>query len=422
MSREVLPKEKTQLRPAPRSAGDGMESLDHQQKNSSTLTARSAPVTVARHADHTDLPKPTKRREPKFVPYEPYKAAVTPLVHTPLPPLTKKNAKSTATKLAALEIPFPLQAEVRKKRVNGETCPVISVVREVPEGTVDEDSRGEDWEGCRRSLEKKVEVLEEEKKDVENQLRVQLQVNRELKKLLVASLGEDMQARIQFLSEDKAKLAEEISFYSTKLQEGMEEMDRLAIQCDVWRTKFLASSLMIDELAGWKAKLTHQCEDFQESLQWLANEHQHLETNIVATYRMLTRLQETLLPNCRNNNNFAGTKTTTLTGNTGPMDLLQLTTATQQLARALYHGVHGGSNLKLSAGPHVTKTPAERFACRAEQAFEDLKCSFTPSSTVEDALSSSIMSKKCHVNGKPSHDYAVIACCRHCSGHKLETV
>lgn len=49
-------------------------------------------------------------------------------------------------------------------------------------------------------------------------------------------------------------------------------------------------SLMIDELAGWKARLMHQCEDFQESLQWIASEHQHLETNITATFRWVFRL------------------------------------------------------------------------------------------------------------------------------------
>ncbi|XP_064455360.1 golgin-45-like [Ornithodoros turicata] len=419
MSQEILHREWTQLQPAPRSAGDGMESLDHQGTIPSRLGATSCHTTANDIGSSFDLPRPTKRREPKFVPYEPYKAAVAPI----LPTRTLSTAeKKLATKLATLEIPFPLQAEVRKKKGNGDACPVISVVREVPEGMVGKDDGGEDWQGRLGLVEKRVEALQKEKEDVENQLRVQLQVNSELKKLLVASLGEDVQARVQFLSEDKAKLADDISFYSAKLEEGMEELDRLSIQCDVWRTKFLASSLVIDELANWKSRLTHQCEDFQESLQWLTNEHQHLETNVLTTYRILMKLQGTLLSDVHNDNSAKISTGTTSPDNTQPRDLLQIAAATQQMARALYHRVHGGSNLKLPACPHVTKTPAERFACRAEQAFEDLKSSFAASSTIEDTLSSSIMSKKCHINGKPLHDYSVIACCRHCSGHKLEIV
>lgn len=396
-------KGKTQLHPASRSDGDGMED---------TSVTKSAPRQLTSPSSSpADLPHPVKRREPKFVPYEPYKAAVTPI----MPPATTR--RSHRTKLAALEIPFPLMREEDRGRRNIERpSPVISVVREVPEGTAATgcivESNGDATPHRVASLEQQLETLREQKHDVENQLRVQIQVNGELKKLLVASLGEDMQARVQFLSEDKAKLADDISFYSAKLQEGMEEVDRLSIQSDVWRSKFLASSLMIDELAGWKARLMHQCEDFQESLQWIASEHQHLETNITATFRLLTKLRDMLSPDLSE-------KQSTLAE--APKDLLQLSASTQQLARAVCQAAHGGANLRLLPAPNVVQTPAERFAQRTETAFETMKRSFTPATAAEAVLSSSLVSKKCQVNGKPTHDCATISCCRHCSGH-LETV
>lgn len=60
--------------------------------------------------------------------------------------------------------------------------------------------------------------------------RIQVDVNADLKKLLVASLGEDMQERVQFLTEDKNRLASEIAFYTQKLQKDLGHIDELNIE------------------------------------------------------------------------------------------------------------------------------------------------------------------------------------------------
>lgn len=57
-----------------------------------------------------------------------------------------------------------------------------------------------------------------------------MDVNSDLKKLLVASLGEDMQERVQFLTEDKNRLASEIAFYTHKLQKDLGHIDELSIE------------------------------------------------------------------------------------------------------------------------------------------------------------------------------------------------
>lgn len=66
-------------------------------------------------------------------------------------------------------------------------------------------------------------------------------VNAELKKLLVASLGEDLNERFDCLVQSKARLAHEVSSSSHRLGNLYEQLEKLSIQCDVWRSKFLAS-------------------------------------------------------------------------------------------------------------------------------------------------------------------------------------
>jgi hypothetical protein len=67
------------------------------------------------------------------------------------------------------------------------------------------------------------------------------QINAELKNLLVASIGEDWEPKVESLSSDKAILGEYVKHYSDSLTRQTEEKDNISIECDVWRSKFLAS-------------------------------------------------------------------------------------------------------------------------------------------------------------------------------------
>ena len=88
--------------------------------------------------------------------------------------------------------------------------------------------------------------------DAEKALRIQIQVNSEVKKLLVASVGEDIEAKVDFLTQDKARLAADIRQYSNKISRDFEEKEKLSVESDLWKSKFLASSVIVDELARWK--------------------------------------------------------------------------------------------------------------------------------------------------------------------------
>lgn len=117
--------------------------------------------------------------------------------------------------------------------------------------------------------------------DLAAQLRVQKEVNRELKRLLVASVGSDLQHCLEQISEEKALLSHNLDASLQQLMENSEEYDRVSIECDIWRSKFLASRVMVDELAGWKAELTLQFKDSQHALKCLLDERTELCKQLV---------------------------------------------------------------------------------------------------------------------------------------------
>lgn len=97
--------------------------------------------------------------------------------------------------------------------------------------------------------------------EAKKQLNIQIQVNSEVKKLLVASVGEDIEAKVDFLTQDKARLSADIRQYSNKISRDFEEKEKLYVESDLWKSKFLASSVIVDELARWKGMLMHRNED-----------------------------------------------------------------------------------------------------------------------------------------------------------------
>lgn len=89
--------------------------------------------------------------------------------------------------------------------------------------------------------EKKISELVKERDYFESQLKFQVQVNSELKNLLVAAVGEDLQTKVNVLTEDKLQLARALLNSAHNLSSHTEQIEYLAGQCEVWRSKFLAS-------------------------------------------------------------------------------------------------------------------------------------------------------------------------------------
>ncbi|OQR74182.1 hypothetical protein BIW11_09244 [Tropilaelaps mercedesae] len=145
----------------------------------------------------------------------------------------------------------------------------------------------------RNKLLRRVDQLERQLETLHEQYKIQVDVNADLKKLLVASLGEDMQERVQFLTEDKNRLASEIAFYTRKLQKDLGHIDELSIEVDVWRTKYLATSLLVTELATIKAELMQRCDDFEKAAEISRKERADITDEVFKAYNILreTHLQ-----------------------------------------------------------------------------------------------------------------------------------
>ena len=85
------------------------------------------------------------------------------------------------------------------------------------------------------------ERLSVEKECLADQLQVSSAQNAELKRLVVASMGDDLGTQLDAMTHNKAHLAQSIVNYTNQLSQGQESIEKLAIQCDIWRTKYLAT-------------------------------------------------------------------------------------------------------------------------------------------------------------------------------------
>jgi hypothetical protein len=192
----------------------GMKQLQPPPEDLSKLSFSPVkPVGEVVHLTPHLVPRPESRglstgaanKEPKFVPYEPYKGAVQPIM------AAKKKLKRTAS--TEVEI----CREPSKELLTPLPHPMI-------QGAADA-------------------ALMAQVKSLETELRFQEQVNSELKRMLVAAVGEDVEVKVHHLTEDKLHLARALVNNSESITSHQEKLETVAGQCEVWRSKFLASRL-----------------------------------------------------------------------------------------------------------------------------------------------------------------------------------
>ena len=167
-----------------------------------------------------------KDREPKFVPYEPYKAAVTHLVE----PVKRRRPGNVVVDKGVEEV-----------------CDQERLGLEVHHAEAHHDER-----------DAQIQRFKDELAEKEKQIRIQtqvwmyqqcpmahpylshLQINTEVKRLLVASVGEDIEAKVDYLTQDKARLSADIRQYASKISRDFEEKEQLSVESNLWKSKFLA--------------------------------------------------------------------------------------------------------------------------------------------------------------------------------------
>lgn len=197
--------------------------------------------------------------------------------------------------------------------------------------------------------------LLQDKEGLSNQLRVQTEVNRELKKLLVASVGDDLQYHFERLAREKNHLILENETLCRNLSHTAEQLERMSIQCDVWRSKFLASRVMAEELTNARAALQRQTRDAQCAIQDLLREREEFSRDMTHTHRCLEQLlvslqwgrQQTYYPSAQ------------------PLSTGDLATANHKLADAINAHLLGkleNSGGKKNLSTEICNTPAEKMA------------------------------------------------------------
>merc|ERR1719234_2401928 len=229
-------------------------------------------------------PAVRKQREPKFVPYEPYKGAVSFLDSScsRKPPLSGRGGSSggfgsldRASRGSSVESPASLVSAVsfREDRELDEASPLAANYRAMLE-----------------VKEKEIEQLRSQAEASDRQLKIQTKVNSEVKKLLVASVGEDIEARVDFLTQDKARLAADVMQYSNRVASEWEARDALGVESDVWKSKYLASSVIVEELEKSRQEASARAEALEHAARRLLGERQGLRQTLASTQQLLQGL------------------------------------------------------------------------------------------------------------------------------------
>ncbi|XP_032040110.1 golgin-45 [Aythya fuligula] len=285
------------------------------------------------------------------------------------------------------------------------------------DGTVDPKKEQTELKNALEKLKNSEKRLLQDKEGLSNQLRIQTEVNRELKKLLVASVGDDLQYHFERMAREKNQLILENEVLGRNMSQLSEQLERMSIQCDVWRSKFLASRVMADELTNTRAILQRQTRDAQSAIQDLLNERDQFRQEMIETQKLLEELmvslqwgrQQTYYPSAQ------------------PYTTTELATVNCKLAKAvsshLLGNVGTSSPKKTSTAVEFCNTPAEKMAERVLRVLDPAACTETSAeaSFSETSPSSFLSTKKNIGRFHPYTRYEDITfnCCNHCQGELI---
>ncbi|VVC88483.1 unnamed protein product [Leptidea sinapis] len=206
-------------------------------------------------------------KNPKFVPYEPYPAAVKPLT----PHLHKKNTKKSKNHM---DINTLVSQMSQMKTSLNEYKPRTKLLSS--------NSTSDEKGSQNNEMQEKIDSLIKENACLQEQLKQQVQ---------------DLEVQVQSLNDDKKHLANALLNSAQHLTTHQEQTEWLAGQCEVWRSKFLASSLLIEELAECKKLLSEKTINLQQAVKQLLDERCRVQDMMKCTYKGLYSLHEKWLEN-----------------------------------------------------------------------------------------------------------------------------
>ncbi|XP_068616507.1 golgin-45 [Brachionichthys hirsutus] len=350
-----------------------------------------------------------------------------------LPPLKVAGPKPGSKRVHPAPPPLGV---LHLGKVNREACTEVEAVRIlVPRASISRTSRAglvegkgeagrrdpsplpvaEDWRGQLEKLQNSERRLLQDKEGLYNQLRVQTEVNRELKKLLVASVGDDLQYHFERMSREKNQLILENESLGRSAAHTAEQLERRSIQCDVWRSKFLASRVMAEELTNARAALQRQTREAQGAIQDLLLEREEFSRDMLLTHRSLEQLlvslqwgrQQTYYPSAQ------------------ALSTGELAAANHELADAINsHLLGSGAPAPASAkAEQLCSTPAEKMAEKVLKILDPISSSESKAdSPLGDSAPSSFLGNRKRIGRfHPYTRYENITfnCCERCTGDIL---
>ncbi|XP_033637996.1 golgin-45-like [Asterias rubens] len=263
-------------------------------------------------------------------------------------------------------------------------------------------------------LARELRTVTDEKMEMGVEMAVQNQVNRDLKKLLVASMGSDLQAQLENLSSERAQLAQDLENTIKTLATERETLERVNIQCDVWRSKFLGSRLQVDEAVTSRTRLDMALQEACFALKKTVEERDEIRTHMMQTQRLLHYLSNALQ---RTHSLSEDTKTSS--------NVLTLALLNEQMAsmisKHLLGDVGHSQQKSTSQFEFVEWTSAEMLAKeillnrQPSLKLEQLKA--LPSSAMSlsaDSLPKTNIAQRFHPH--TTYENLTVNCCKYCKG------
>lgn len=430
----------------PRLGGDGMdsESLKHYQP----LTTPPRAWTRSNLNNSDRSTSVNKRTKSKYVPHEPVKAAVKPLS-------ALKSSSSNSSSVSVSSRPqspssFPgnhgkfrksmsptsilipnsgslspiscgspkhfspppashggsgvIQNKAVQESVVLNMSPILDKVKKHSSSPPPDEERQVEGQQSRQHGD--VEKLLKEMKDIRDDLEVQLKVNSDLKKMLVAAMGEDLHCKVESLVRTKAQLATEIGGYTKKICDDYESIDQLAVLADKWRTKFMAGRVLVEQVTGQRDELQARVSESQRALQHLLQERQQLKDWMLQTHRHLKLLRDSFDPI------YAKKSPPTIP------NILELSRTNLLLVEGVKLALLGPINMyptALDAGVQNGLSPAEQLAY---QVLVDASESsmVTPGPVKSGAASSVSSATYTRFHPQVRYDNITFNCCMKCKG------
>uniref|UniRef100_A0A2R9AW35 Basic leucine zipper nuclear factor 1 n=2 Tax=Hominidae TaxID=9604 RepID=A0A2R9AW35_PANPA len=285
------------------------------------------------------------------------------------------------------------------------------------EGVIEPNKELSEVKNVLEKLKNSERRLLQDKEGLSNQLRVQTEVNRELKKLLVASVGDDLQYHFERLAREKNQLILENEALGRNTAQLSEQLERMSIQCDVWRSKFLASRVMADELTNSRAVLQRQNRDAHGAIQDLLSEREQFRQEMIATQKLLEELLVSL----------QWGREQTYSPSVQPHSTAELALTNHKLAKAVNSHLLGNVGInnqkKIPSTVEFCSTPAEKMAETVLRILDPVTCTeSSPDDPFFESSPTTLLATKKNIGRfHPYTRYENITfnCCNHCQGELI---